>query len=65
MAQEQDQENKKRRADEDAEQPARKVDSGDVSGQGRERRDDTEVFPQKRGRDDFGTHGGPNKHRQK
>ena len=62
MAQKQDQEIKKLRTDEETEQPARKVDSGDVSGQGRERRDDTEVFPQKRNRDDFGTHGGPNKH---
>lgn len=32
--------------------------SGDHSGQGRPRRDDTEVFPQRRGRDEFGTHGG-------
>lgn len=62
MAQKQDQQNKTPRTDEGTEQPARKVDSGDVSGQGRERRDDTEVFPQKRGTDDFGTHGGPNKH---
>ena len=62
MAQEQDQDIKKLGTDEDTEQPARKVDSGDVSGQGRERRDDTEVFPQKRGTKDFGTHGGPNKH---
>jgi hypothetical protein len=61
MAQEQDQEKKKLRADEDTERLRPKVDSGDVSGQGRERRDDTEVFPQKRGKDDFGTHGGPNK----
>ncbi len=32
--------------------------SGDHSGKGRPRREDTEVFPQKRGRDEFGTHGG-------
>lgn len=61
MAQKQDQQNKTPRTDEGMEQPARKVDSGDVAGQGRERRDDTEVFPQKRGTGDFGTHGGPNK----
>jgi len=43
----------------------KKVDSGDVSGQGRERRDDTDVYPQKRGAGDFGTHGGPNKGEKK
>ena len=31
------------------------------SGEGRERREDSDVFPQKRGAGDFGTHGGPNK----
>jgi hypothetical protein len=64
MAQQQDQDREKLHGDEDNEQHP-KVDSGDVSGQGRERRVDTDVFPQKRGRDDFGTHGGPNKHGQK
>jgi hypothetical protein len=64
MAQ-QDSDQKKLNVDEDKERPQRKADSGDVSGQGRERRDDTEVFPQKRGTNDFGTHGGPNKHGQK
>lgn len=42
-----------------------KVHSGDESGQGREARDDTDVYPQKRGTGDFGTHGGPNKHEKK
>lgn len=51
----------KGKLDADKEKRNAKVDSGDVSGQGRERRDDTDVFPQKRGADDFGTHGGPNK----
>lgn len=36
--------------------------SGDHSGVGRPRRDDGEVFPQHRSRDDFGTHGGANRH---
>jgi hypothetical protein len=40
---------------------SRKADSGDVSGQGRERRDDTDVYPANRNAGDFGTHGGPNK----
>ncbi len=57
-----DQDKKKLHADEDTEKLFPKVDSGDESGQGRERRDDTDVFPQKRGANDFGTHGGPNKH---
>lgn len=39
-------------------------DSGDVSGRGRERRDDTEVFPQHRNRDELGTHGGPKRSAQ-
>ena len=60
--QDQDQGQKKLHADEDKERRHPKVDSGDVSGQGRERRGDTEVFPQQRGTGDFGTHGGPNKH---
>jgi hypothetical protein len=62
MANERDQSREKRIADEDTERQGRKVDSGDTSGQGRERRDDGEVYPQKRGVGDFGTHGGPNKH---
>ncbi len=62
MANEQDQDREKLHADEDTERLHPKVDSGDVSGQGRERRDDGEVYPQKRGAGDFGTHGGPNKH---
>jgi len=33
-------------------------DSGDVSGKGRERRHDGDVFPQKRDLDEMGTHGG-------
>ena len=33
--------------------------SGDHSGQGRQRRDDGDVFPAKRDRDELGTHGGP------
>ena len=37
----------------------READSGDTSGQGRPRRDDTEVFPQQRNQGQFGTHGGP------
>jgi hypothetical protein len=67
MAQDQDKlkenpDQEKLHADDDTERLYPKVDSGDVSGRGRERRDDTDVFPQKRGADDFGTHGGPNKH---
>jgi hypothetical protein len=65
MAQQQDPEREKMHADEGKERLHPKVDSGDVSGQGRERRGDTEVFPQKRGTGDFGTHGGPNKRGQK
>jgi hypothetical protein len=61
MAQEQDK-NKKLGVPEESEKKTQKADSGDVSGQGRERRDDTDVFPQQRGADDFGTHGGPHKH---
>ncbi len=62
---EQDQDKGKLHSDADTEKLYPKVDSGDVSGQGRERLDDTDVFPQKRGADDFGTHGGPNKHNTK
>ena len=43
----------------------RRADSGDVSGQGRERRDDTDVYPANRNAGDFGTHGGPNKNGEK
>ena len=62
MAQRQKPDQDKLHADKDTERLHPKVDSGDTSGQGRERRDDTDVFPQKRGTNDFGTHGGPNKH---
>lgn len=62
MAKKQDQDREKLRSDEDTEQMPQKTDSGDASGQGRERRDD-DVYPQKRSLGDFGTHGGPNKHR--
>jgi hypothetical protein len=58
MAQEQDRE--KLHSAEDDEKLYPKVDSGDVSGQGRERRKDEE-FPKGRSIGDFGTHGGPNK----
>lgn len=51
----------KGKRDADQEKRNAKVDSGDVSSEGRERRDDSDVFPQKRGAGDFGTHGGPNK----
>jgi hypothetical protein len=56
----QDQDKKKLHSDEDKERLHPKVDSGDVSGQGRERRADEE-YPKHRGVGDFGTHGGPNK----
>jgi hypothetical protein len=36
-------------------------DSGDASGQGRERRDDGGVYPAQRNAGEFGTHGGPKK----
>jgi hypothetical protein len=62
MVKKQDQDREKLNADEDTELLPRKGDSDDASGQGRERRDDGEVYPQKRGSGDFGTHGGPNKH---
>jgi hypothetical protein len=58
MAQDQDRE--KLHSDEDKEKLYPKVDSGDVSGQGRERRPDEE-FPKQRNAGEFGTHGGPNK----
>ncbi|MDY7227415.1 hypothetical protein [Hyalangium rubrum] len=51
--------------DQDREKVPQKVDSDNASGQGRERRDDTDVYPQKRGSGDFGTHGGPNKYEKK
>lgn len=35
--------------------------SGDRSGMGRPRRDAGDVYPQHRGRDEMGTHGGPRK----
>ena len=57
MAQDKD----KLQAGEDKEKRNPKVDSGDVSGQGRERRDDEEYHPKQRNAGDFGTHGGPNK----
>ena len=57
MAQDQD---KKLHSDDDKERLHPKVDSGDVSGQGRERRDDNE-YPKQRNAGEFGTHGGPNK----
>ena len=63
--QRQDQKPEKLHSNEDQERKQPRVDSGDVSGQGRERRDDTDVYPQKRGSGDFGTHGGPNKHETK
>ncbi len=58
MAQDQDRE--KLHSDEDKEKLYPKVDSGDVSGQGRERRPDEE-YPKQRNAGEFGTHGGPNK----
>ncbi|QRN98901.1 hypothetical protein JRI60_07675 [Archangium violaceum] len=58
MAQDQDRE--KLHSDADKEKLNPKVDSGDVSGQGRERRDD-EAYPKHRNAGQFGTHGGPNK----
>ncbi|HSP76899.1 MAG TPA: hypothetical protein VLQ93_00110 [Myxococcaceae bacterium] len=50
MAQERKDEREKR-------QP--KVHSGDVSGKGRERRADSDVYPKQRNAGEFGTHGGP------
>lgn len=49
----------------DQEKQAPKVDSGDTSGRGRERRDDGDVYPAQRNAGDFGTHGGPNKNGKK
>ncbi len=46
----------------EAKRQHRKAASGDVSGQGRERRDDSDVYPAGRSAGDFGTHGGQNKH---
>ncbi|HEX8433508.1 hypothetical protein [Archangium sp.] len=62
MAQDQDKE--KLQADTDQEQESPKVHSGDVSGQGRERRDDDE-YPKQRNAGEFGTHGGPKKNDQR
>jgi hypothetical protein len=45
-------------ADEQTKPEPKSGSSGDHSGKGRPRRDDTDVFPQRRGRDQFGTHGG-------
>ena len=56
----QDQDNGKLHSDDDKEKLHPKVDSGDVSGQGRERRPDEE-YPKQRNAGEFGTHGGPNK----
>lgn len=56
----QDQDKQKLQADAGKEKVNPKVDSDDVSGQGRERRDDEE-FPKQRNAGEFGTHGGPNK----
>lgn len=56
-----DQKPEKLHSDADKEKLYPKVDSGDVSGQGRERRDDEE-FPKQRNGGEFGTHGGPAKH---
>jgi hypothetical protein len=56
----QDQDKQKLQSDADQEKRNPKVDSGDVSGQGRERRDDEE-YPKQRNAGEFGTHGGPNK----
>ena len=49
--------------EQDKEMRQSKVDSGDVSGQGRERRKDEE-YTKGRSLGDFGTHGGPNKGKQ-
>jgi hypothetical protein len=50
--------------DQDKEKLHPKVDSGDVSGRGRERRPDEE-YPKHRSAGEFGTHGGPSKHGKK
>ncbi|WP_426754905.1 hypothetical protein [Myxococcus sp. Y35] len=62
MATQQDKKGRKLDTHDAPERQPRKADSGDVSGQGRERRDDTDVFPADRNAGDFGTHGGENKH---
>ena len=62
MAQEQD--NEKLHSDDDKEKLYPKVDSGDVSGQGRERLPDEE-YPKHRNAGEFGTHGGPAKNDQR
>lgn len=51
--------------DQDREKKTPRVDSGDTSGRGRERRDDSDVYPAQRNAGDFGTHGGPNKNGKK
>lgn len=56
----QDQDKGKLHSDDDKERLYPKVDSGDVSGQGRERLPDEE-YPKHRNAGEFGTHGGPNK----
>jgi hypothetical protein len=60
----QDQDKGKLHSDDDKERLHPKVDSGDVSGQGRERRPDEE-YPKQRNAGEFGTHGGPKKHDQR
>jgi hypothetical protein len=65
MAENQDQDREKLHSDDDTERLYPKVDSGDVSGRGRERRDDGDVYPAQRNAGDFGTHGGPNKNGKK
>ena len=56
----QDQDKGKLHSDDDKERLYPKVDSGDVSGQCRERLPDEE-YPKHRNAGEFGTHGGPNK----
>ena len=51
----------KRSQKKDPVEEKRDVGSGDTSGQGRARRDDSDVFPAQRDFSDFGTHGGPNR----
>ncbi len=61
MAENQDKDRRNLNADDSSEGQPRRADSGDVSGKGRERRDDGDVYPARRNAGDFGTHGGPNK----
>jgi hypothetical protein len=65
MAKNQDKGQGRMDARDEPESQPRKADSGDVSGKGRERRDDTDVYPANRNAGDFGTHGGPNKNGEK